>query len=439
MSKMGFSKFTKEEKIETVIGAFGADKELAKETLMSFWHSDDELQKLFDDFSENSITNFFLPYGILPNVLINGESYNVPMVIEESSVVAAASKSAKFWKERGGFKTTILGTKKFGQVHFTWKGDAQKLVDFFEYNKLSLIREVSPLMSNMIARGGGLLDILLKPREDIEDNFYQVWATFDTCDSMGANLINSVLESLGQHLSRMVASNESFSDEERELHIVMAILSNYTPDCLVRAEVRCKVEELGDFGNGIGAELFAKKFCAAVKIARNDIYRATTHNKGIFNGIDAVVLATGNDFRAVEACGHAYASRDGQYRSLSQAEVKEGAFRFWLDIPMAIGTVGGLTTLHPLAKISLDLLGRPNAAKLMEIVATVGLAQNFAAIRSLVTTGIQKGHMRMHLMNILNQLQANEDECVQAKDFFTDKVVSFKGVRDFLEKIRIYH
>ena len=184
------------------------------------------------------------------------------------------------------------------------------------------------------------------------------------------------------------------------------------------------------------AESLARRFAMAVRIAQIDPYRATTHNKGIYNGIDAVVLATGNDFRAIEACGHTYAARDGQYRSLSRCTVHDGIFHFELEIPLALGTVGGLTALHPLARLSLELLGRPSARELMQIVAAVGLAQNFAAVRSLVTTGIQQGHMKMHLTNILNHLGANEAESAAAQSYFTGQTVSFSAVRTFLDQTR---
>ena len=182
--------------------------------------------------------------------------------------------------------------------------------------------------------------------------------------------------------------------------------------------------------------MFAEKFSKAVRIAHIDPNRATTHNKGIFNGIDAVVLATANDFRAVEACGHTYAAKDGQYRSLSYCTVENGVFRFWLDLPIALGTVGGLTKLHPIARRSLELLGNPDAPELMRIIAATGLAQNFAAVRSLVTVGIQKGHMKMHLMNILNHFDASEKEVKAAVAYFKDKVVSFSAVREFLQFVR---
>jgi hydroxymethylglutaryl-CoA reductase len=212
----------------------------------------------------------------------------------------------------------------------------------------------------------------------------------------------------------------------------MAILSNYTPQCIVRAWVECDIAEFYHQD----AALYAEKFRKAVQIARIDPYRAVTHNKGIFNGIDAVVLATANDFRAIEACGHAFAAHGGQYRGLSQCIIEQNRFRFWLDIPLAVGTVGGLTSLHPLAKLSLDILGNPSAKELMMIIATVGLAQNFAALRSLVTTGIQKGHMKMHLSNMLNYFNCTEWEANQAKAHFEDKTVSFSGLRDFVEGIR---
>jgi len=215
----------------------------------------------------------------------------------------------------------------------------------------------------------------------------------------------------------------------------MCILSNYTPECIVRCEVNCNVDELSDDPE-LDSNEFAKKFQQAIHVANIEPYRATTHNKGIFNGIDAVVIATGNDFRAVEACGHTYASKTGQYRSLSNVEIKNGKFKFWIDLPIAVGTVGGLTSLHPMVKFSHQLLGNPNAKKLMEIIAAAGLAQNFGALRSLVTTGIQKGHMKMHLLNILNQLGATKIEIEKIKDHFKDKVVEHSAVVNLFHELR---
>lgn len=434
----GFSKLTKLEKINLIVDHYFDHSDYAKTEFKKFWHADDKIQKVFDEFSENTLTNFPFPMGVVPNVLINNRLYCVPMVIEESSVVAASAKSANFWLTRGGFKAEIISTKKVGQVHFIWNGENEKLFSLFASKKNELLNSVKPLTSNMEERGGGLTGLRLVDRTLDEAGYYQLLGEFETCDAMGANFINSVLESLGKTWKEMVMTAPELSEDERDLQVVMAILSNYTPDCLVRASVECPISDLNDPGFGMSPEEFASKFARAIRISKIDVTRATTHNKGIFNGIDAVVIATGNDFRAVEACGHAYAARDGQYRGLSDVEIVDGKFRFSLEIPLSVGTVGGLTSLHPIAKLSLGMLGEPNAQELMKVIATIGLAQNFAAVRSLVTSGIQKGHMKMHLMNILNHLEANQIEREAAKAHFANEVISFKGVREFIASLRNY-
>ncbi|MFZ4543743.1 MAG: hydroxymethylglutaryl-CoA reductase, degradative [Saprospiraceae bacterium] len=430
----GFSKLSKEAKMEWVVGHYSADPKGMQEMMMSFWHESPELQKILDGFSENTISNFVMPFSLAPNFVINGKVYCVPMVIEESSVVAAASASAKYWMERGGFTCEIFGTKKIGQLHFSWPGDAARLKAVFPQIKIKLLEETAHLTKNMEQRGGGILDLELLDMCALEPEYYQIRVTFETCDSMGANFINSILEEFGLLLNDIFESIEALQHPTGSVNVIMAILSNYTPDCLVRASVECPVDQLWDKNLGMEADVFAEKFAKAIRIAEIDPYRATTHNKGIFNGIDAVILATANDFRAIEACGHAYAAKDGQYSSLSHCEVRDGKFRFWMDIPLAIGTVGGLTHLHPMANCSLEILGHPSADELMQVVAAVGLAQNFAAVRSLITTGIQKGHMKMHLTNILNHLQASESEIENAIQFFEDRKVSFSTVRDFLKR-----
>jgi hydroxymethylglutaryl-CoA reductase len=438
MSKQisGFSKLSKEAKIEWLANEYLNGDTEAIELLKSYWNANPDVQKLHDEFIENTITNFYVPFGVAPNFLINGKFYCVPMAIEESSVVAAASKAASFWLDRGGFKTTVLSTKKIGQVHFTWKGeDYEKLLNLFNSIKEKFYTETESITKNMQARGGGILSIDLINKTDLEPNYYQIHATFDTRDSMGANFINSILEKFAQVLKQEISNHSEFTQDEKEVVVIMCILSNYTPECIVRAEVSCPVSEL-NVDREITPELFAQKFLQAIRIAEIEPHRATTHNKGIFNGIDSVIIATGNDFRAVEACGHTYASRDGQYRSLSHAKVENGIFTFWLDLPLAVGTVGGLTGLHPMVKFSHKLLGNPNAEELMQIVATVGLAQNFGAVRSLVTTGIQKGHMKMHLLNILNQLEATEEEKATIQQYFEDKVVSHSEVVNQFCKLR---
>jgi hydroxymethylglutaryl-CoA reductase len=431
----GFSKLPKKEKMRWVAEQYFRQPKEAIRAMKRFWHSDETLQRVLDGFSENTITNYLMPYGVAPNFLINGQMYAVPMVIEESSVVAAASSAAKFWVKRGGFHARVISTTKIGQVHFLWGGDAKKLSAVFQELKAQLLKEAAPLTANMEKRGGGVLDIELRDLRVQENDYYQLFVTFETCDSMGANFINSVLESFGQTLEQFVAAHSIFSEQERGLTVIMAILSNYTPECLVQSWVSCPVEELNDACPTMEAAAFAERFRQAVRIAEVDPFRATTHNKGIFNGIDAVVLATGNDFRAVESCGHAFAARSGQYRSLSVCKIENGIFRIQLELPLALGTVGGLTKLHPMARCSLEMLGNPGAEELMMIIAATGLAQNFAALRSLVTTGIQKGHMKMHLLNILNHLGAGETDKHRAVEHFQDKVVSFNAVREFLRQV----
>ncbi len=252
---------------------------------------------------------------------------------------------------------------------------------------------------------------------------------------MGANFINSCLEQFATTFKSEAQQFEAFNEEEKAIDIVMSILSNYVPNCLVRAEVSCKIKDLKS-KDITHPEVFAQKFKQAVTIAEIEPFRAVTHNKGIMNGIDAVVLATGNDFRAVEAGVHAYASRKGQYSSLTHCAIDDGIFKFWIEIPLALGTVGGLTSLHPLVKFSLELLEKPSANDLMKIVAVAGLAQNFGALKSLTTTGIQEGHMKMHLMNILNQFKASNDEKVKIIEHFKTHVVTHSAVVEALEKIR---
>lgn len=431
----GFSKLSKEQKIQWLVDHTNLN---GKIDISRFWHNDQKEQKIIDEFSENTITNFILPYGVAPNFKIDDKFYAVPMVIEESSVVAAASKSAKFWLKRGGFKTQIIDTTKVGHVHFLFVGDKTKLKNFFTVNKVKLLESTKALTANMEKRGGGLKDLVLVDKTDSMDNYFQLEASFETCDAMGANFINSVLEKLAQKLNEYAQIYESFSKQEKSLEIIMSILTNYNPTCMVRAYVECPVEQLGEFEGQMSASDFAYKFERAVQIAKVDVNRAVTHNKGIFNGIDAVVLATGNDFRAIESCGHAFAAKDGQYRGLSSCMISDGMFKFELEIPLALGTVGGLTSLHPMAKTSLDILNRPSARELMKIVACVGLAQNFGAIRSLVTTGIQKGHMKMHLLNILNQLNATKQQTQMAKDYFKDKTISFNAVREFINGHQVH-
>ena len=432
--KEGFSKLDKNEKIDWVINNFFNSSESDSELLKKYWTNDNDLQKIHDEFSENTISNFFLPLGIAPNFIIDEKNYTIPMATEESSVVAAACKSAKFWSKRGGFKTQVIAVIKTGQVHFKYTGSKARIFKFFDIIKEKIITECSDITKKMKERGGGILDIELIDKTNEIDNYYQINSQFNTVDSMGANFINSCLEQYAKTLETQFLESELFEKDEK-LEILMSILSNYVPECLVRAEVRCKIDDLknSDINNPMK---FAQKFIDAIEIAKKDVGRAVTHNKGVMNGIDSVVIATGNDFRAVEACAHAFASKNGVYSSLTHAVIEKNEFVYWIEIPLAVGSVGGITNLHPLVKWCLKLLKKPSASDLMRIIAVAGLAQNFAAIRSLITSGIQVGHMKMHLINILNSLDANKNEKEILIEYFKNNKVSFRAAENALIKLK---
>lgn len=427
----GFSKKSREEKLN-IVTQNHIDAKNALALFKSFHHSDSKMQTLLEEFSENTISNFPLPFCICPNMLINDKAYMVPMVIEESSVVAAAANSAKFWFTRGGFKTEIIDTEKIGQVHFLWKDDKALLQKYFSELKERLIKDCFDITENMVKRGGGILDIELRDLSDKEPNLMQLHATFETIDSMGANFINSCLEQFAATFKHWHSTKKEFT--KNGLEIVMCILSNYTPNCRVKCYVETTLDQMDDIVKGMSGEEFARRFRLGVRVAELDPHRATTHNKGIMNGVDAVVLATGNDFRAVEACSHTYAAHTGTYTSLSHVDIEGNIFRFTVEIPFALGVVGGLTTLHPLVKLSLELLGNPSATELMSIAAATGLANNFSAVKNLVTVGIQQGHMKMHLLNILKQLKIPESRKEEVIEYFKDKVVSVSAVRNLAEK-----
>ena len=422
----GFSKLNRAEKIEYIQNNIPMVADLAR---VANHYRHETNQALFDDFSENTISNFYLPYGVAPNFLIDGRMHVLPMVIEESSVVAAAARAASFWAKHGGFKTTIHSSIKIGHIWFRWKGEANALHDHTPELELYLKASVKEITQSMERRGGGIVDIQFIPQPELP-HVWQMQVSFKTADSMGANFINTCLEAMKEPLVNYF-DKQNLSTVE----VIMAILSNYTPNCLVTCKVSCKVEELTPYAAGLTPEEFAQRFKLAMDIAFHNTHRAVTHNKGIYNGIDAVVLATGNDFRAIEAAGHAYASRDGQYRSLSTCEISdEGMFNLSLSLPLALGTVGGLTRLHPLANLSMEILEHPSAEELMSITAAAGLANNFSAVASLVTTGIQKGHMKLHLSNILTSFDASPEERERTEAYFSDKTVSIQKVREFLKR-----
>ena len=426
----GFSKFSQEQKIDALASKFNLPASF-KEVLKSHHHH--SLQDLYNQFAENTLSNFYLPYSVAPGFLINNKEYAIPMVIEESSVVAAASKAAKFWSMHGGFSTKVLSITKSGQLFFTTEWSTEELNNLMPDIENTLRNSVRNVTQNMEKRGGGIRGFKLTHETLVDAQTYCLMVSFETVNSMGANFINTCLEQMGDELvSFLTQKNDS-----KQVEINMAILSNYTPDCLVRCTLSCPVEALQTYSGAYSPQEFALRFKKAVQFAKYNPSRAVTHNKGIMNGVDAVVLATGNDFRAVEAGVHAYASRTGSYASLTDIILEDDIFTYTLELPLALGTVGGLTSLHPMAKLSLLLLGEPSASELMQIAAAVGMANNFSAVAALVTSGIQKGHMKMHLNNILATLNANDIECRKAKDYFNEHDVSHSAVKTFLDAERL--
>ena len=427
----GFSKFNRAQRLEYIEQhslLIGSEAPLFNDYLAP----EENQQQIYSEMIENYLGNFPLPLGVVTNMVINDEPFIVPFVTEESSVIAAASKAAKFWTERGGFRASVQSMTKKGQVHFTWNGKPHKIKELFPIIREKLFDATLDLTNKMRQRGGGITDIQLIDKTQELPDYYQIDVSFETADAMGANFINTCLERISSILQNI---NELNSDENR-FEVIMAILSNYTPDCKVRCWVECPVEMLIGWDKKLSYNVFATKFKQSVDIANIDISRAVTHNKGIFNGVDAVLLATGNDWRSTAASAHAYASKDGKYKGLTTVNLTENTFTYELEIPLAIGTVGGITKIHPVVKNALAILKYPDARKLMMIVAAAGLANNFAAIASLITTGIQAGHMKMHLSNVLNQLNASTIEKESTRNYFSSKVVTYAAVEDYIHKIR---
>ncbi len=427
---IGFSKLSRVEKIDWLNKNILDNSHQVKLILDKYLNSNKDIQAIHDSFSENSISNFYLPYSVSPNFLINDKIYTIPLVTEESSVVAALSNAAKFWFDKGGFKTEVKSFTKKGQIHFSFDGDKNILEEFIKINKKEILKSTDIIAKNMKKRGGGISSIQLIDKTDELKNYFQLSVDFNTSDSMGANFINSCLESMSKKIKEL--SDEYFKKNNYSINIIMSILSNYTPDCIVESYAECDINDLVDIAN-IEPKEFAEKMKYAFDIAKIDISRAVTHNKGIMNGIDAILIATGNDFRAVEAGIHAYASSNSKYQSLSECSISGNKFRLSLKIPLSVGTVGGITDLHPLVKLSLQILDNPSSKDLMCIIASVGLAQNFAAVKSLITSGIQEGHMKMHLINLLIKNNASEEQIRKAKTYFLNKEINSSSVNQFLK------
>ncbi|HEU5446582.1 MAG TPA: hydroxymethylglutaryl-CoA reductase, degradative [Nitrososphaeraceae archaeon] len=370
-----------------------------------------------DRMVENAVGSFSLPLGIAKNFVINGKEYLVPMAIEEPSVIAAASHAAKLAKSRGGFKASAESSIMRGQIQITNLLDIKKAIQVISKNKESLLRTVNSISKNVKA-----LDLKTRIVENEIDGTKMLATELyvDCKDSMGANTINSMCELLGPEIEQKTSGK-----------VILKILSNYVTERIATSEATFKKEELG--GNDI-----VDRILSAFAFAFSDTYRAVTHNKGIMNGIDAVSIATGQDFRAIEAAAHAYASRDGKYRSLTTfSKSSNGDLVGRIEIPLSVGIVGGISTVHPVARMGLKILGVKSASELACVIASAGLAQNLAAIRALSTEGIQKGHMKLHAKNIAVAAGATGKLVdIVSETMYKQSKISLDSARRILQDLR---
>ncbi|MCX7978623.1 MAG: hydroxymethylglutaryl-CoA reductase, degradative [Bdellovibrionaceae bacterium] len=383
----GFSKLDRDQRLKALVEAGALTTEEAS-YLRRGGLADTSLG---EKFIENVIGWFQLPMGVATNFRIDGRDYVIPMAVEETSIVAAASKTARWVRENGRITTEVVGTEIIGQIQIARVRDFSDFANKLSINKEKLISEVNREVAfGLVRRGGGVSDITVRELQRPDGgSMAVVHVLMNPCDAMGANIINQVCEYLK-------APIEEITGEK----VTMCILSNLVDTKITRAVVEI---------DRIDPEL-AEKIEEASLFAWCDPYRAATNNKGVLNGIDPVVIATGNDWRAVEAGVHAYAARDGQYRSITrwkrEGEKLVGVFA----APLVVGTVGGVTALHPTAKLAMNLLGVKSANELSRVMAAVGLVQNLGALRALTTVGIIEGHMKLHIKNLTLGAGAEEKE-----------------------------
>lgn len=392
----------------------------------------EHLQALEDDYllpietanqlTENVLGRFALPFSIAPDFLINGVSYQVPFVTEEPSVVAAASFAAKLIKRSGGFTSKVLKRQMIGQVALYDIDQVEEAKQAILANSDKLIAAANDAYPSIVKRGGGAREIRLEEK----GNFLIFYLTVDTQEAMGANMVNTMMEAL-------IPDLESVSKGQS----LMAILSNYATESLVTASCQVDIRFLNR--DKTEAQQLAKKMVLASQLAQADSYRAATHNKGIFNGIDAVVMATGNDWRAIEAGGHAYASRNGAYQGLSHWEFdqEQEVLLGQLTLPMPIASKGGSIGLNPTVSIAHDLLNQPDAKTLAQVIVSVGLAQNFAALKALTSSGIQAGHMKLHAKSLALLAGAKEEEVAPlVTSLLADKPMNLEKASQHLAILR---
>lgn len=376
-----------------------------------------------NQMAENGIGTFALPFSIAPNFIVDGKDYAIPMVTEEPSVVAGCSYAAKIIGKSGGFTTEILNRKMIGQVALYEILDFDNAISMVLENKNKLLKIANDAYPSIVARGGGAIDIEVRNI----DEFLVVYLFADVKEAMGANILNTMLEAIKTPLENITNGKS-----------LMAILSNYATESLVKAKCEVNIKLLS---NSMETSIeTAKKIGLASKFAKLDVYRAATHNKGIFNGIDAVVIATGNDWRAIEAGGNTFAAKNGKYEGLTTwtFDESENKLKGELTLPMPIASVGGSIGLNPSVKAAFNILGNPNAKTLASIITSVGLAQNFAAIKALVTTGIQHGHMKLQARSLalLAGAKGKEIDIAVERLLESGKSINLENVKEILEKIK---
>ena len=414
----GFSKKTPAERLQIL-----KEKGLLQD---EHWQLLDSQQTLpletANQMSENVLATLALPYSLVSDFLVDGKTYQVPFVTEEPSVVAASSFAAKIIKRSGGFETEVHKRQMIGQIALYQVDNADQAIKDVLRKKKELLEQANQAYPSIVARGGGARDLWLEQKDD----FLIFYLSVDTQEAMGANMLNTMLEALTLSLEELTGGKS-----------LMAILSNYATDSLVTA--RCVIDYRFLSRDKAEAELLADKMQLASKLAQADPYRAATHNKGIFNGIDALVLATGNDWRAVEAGAHAYASREGSYRGLSTWTVDPDKRQLHgqMTLPMPIATKGGSIGLNPAVTASFDLLGQPQAKELASLIVSVGLAQNFAALKALVSTGIQAGHMKLQAKSLALQAGAQGEEITAVANRLTAmKTFNLATAQEILADLR---
>ena len=417
----GFSKKSYQERLEQL----QAQALLSPEKQTSLEQDEQISVTVADQLSENVVGTFSLPYSLVPEVLVNGQEYTVPYVTEEPSVVAAASYASKIIKRAGGFTAQVHERQMIGQVALYQVANPEQAQEMIANKKTELLELANQAYPSIVKRGGGARDLHVEQIKG-EKDFLVVYLHVDTQEAMGANMLNTMLEALKPVLEELSQGQS-----------LMGILSNYATDSLVTASCRIAFRYLSrqkDHGREI-----AEKIALASQFAQSDPYRAATHNKGIFNGIDAILIATGNDWRAIEAGAHAFASRDGRYQGLSRWSLDTDTEELVgeMTLPMPVATKGGSIGLNPRVALSHELLGNPSAKELAQIIVSIGLAQNFAALKALVSTGIQQGHMKLQAKSLALLAGASESELAPLVErLIAEKTFNLETAQRYLENLR---